>query len=104
MLVGSAATATGIVASVVVLVSGIALGAWSLRRIGGNPTGAPARAILDERLARGSISLEEYGQRICAAARSYQASDVRPGYRTRSTIGWSRSWRASFWAFAWARS
>jgi uncharacterized cupredoxin-like copper-binding protein len=63
MLVGSVATATGFVVSVVVLAAGIALGAWCLSRVGRKPTGASARTILDERLARGSISLEEYGQR-----------------------------------------
>lgn len=63
MPVGSAATATGFVASVVLLVTGIVLGAWSLIRVAAKPAGPSARTILDERLARGSISLAEYGQR-----------------------------------------
>jgi plastocyanin len=68
MLVGGAATATGFVASVVVLVAGMVLGGWSLRRFGEKPTGSSPRATLDERLARGSISLEEYGQRRAVLA------------------------------------
>lgn len=63
MPVASAATAAGFFTSVVLFVVGIALGVRSLSRVAGRPGGPSARAILDERLARGSVTLEEYGQR-----------------------------------------
>jgi plastocyanin len=81
MFAGSAATATGFVASVVILVTGVALGVWSLPRVVFKPVGPSARAILDERLARGSISLEEYGQRRSVLAERCAARDGGRGRR-----------------------
>lgn len=81
MLVGSAATATGFVASVVVFVAGMVLGAWGLRGIGARASGPSARATLDERLARGSISLEEYGQRRSVLSERSRFREGRQGPR-----------------------
>ncbi len=77
MVVGSAATATGFVVSLAALVAGIALGIRSLSRVVERRDGPSARAILDERLARGSISLEEYGQRRAVLTEQSPSRDGR---------------------------
>lgn len=81
MLVGSAATAAGYVASVVLFVTGIALGLWALSRRPPKPIGSSPRAVLDERLARGLISLEDYARRRSVLAGRSGISDGGRGPR-----------------------
>src|SRR5680860_225545 len=79
MAVGSAATATGFVVSMVVLVAGIVFGVRSLIRAVQMPAGPSARGILDERLARGSISLGEYRQRRVVLTEQSPSREGRRG-------------------------
>lgn len=86
MPVGNAATATGFVASIVVLLGGIALGVWSLRRVLERAPGPSPRTILDERLARGSISLHEYEERRVVLSQQSPSRRSGRGYWIQAVV------------------
>ena len=86
MAVGSVTTTTGFIVSVAVLVAGVVLGAWNLRRVLRRATDPSARAILDERLARGSVSIEDYARRRAVLTERSPSLDGRRGPRVGVTI------------------